>query len=231
MSKRYFFPRNESERLTWLQSFSNKLGSYATKYDIPAGDVTDTTNGYTSMAYWTNYANQYKGFVSKLVGYRNELGSSTEAAAVEPGPPVLPAAPTAVDPGVYLRAVAIANRIKSHNLYAVSDGNDLGIEGDEITPPDINSAKPIISVRLIGGGNPEIVWVRGSFDGIDIYVDRGNGTWVFLATDTIPNFTDTGALPAAGQSAVWKYRTIYRLDDAHVGQWSDEKVITVTGIV
>ena len=87
--------------------------------------------------------------------------------------------------------------------------------------------KPLIQVRLINGGHPEIVWKRKSADGIDIYVDRGAGSFIFLATDTVPNYTDTFTLPAG--AAVWKYRCIYRIDDAPVGQWSDTTIVTVSG--
>ena len=40
-------------------------------------------------------------------------------------------------------------------------------------------------MRLIQGGKPEIVWTKGDYDGVDIYVDRGNNQFVFLATNTI----------------------------------------------
>ena len=37
------------------------------------------------------------------------------------------------------------------------------------------------------------------------------------------------ALPAAGQSAVWKYRAIHLLDDEMIGQWSTTACISVMG--
>ena len=37
------------------------------------------------------------------------------------------------------------------------------------------------------------------------------------------------AMPPAGQSALWKYKAIYRQDDDRVGQWSDVVSIPVTG--
>ena len=36
-------------------------------------------------------------------------------------------------------------------------------------------------------------------------------------------------LPAAGQSALWKYKAIYHQGDARAGQWSDVVSIPVTG--
>jgi hypothetical protein len=48
--------------------------------------------------------------------------------------------------------------------------------------------------------------------------------------DTYPNYTDTSNLPAAGTSAVWRYKAIYRYGDAQAGLWSDVVSITVTGV-
>jgi hypothetical protein len=66
-------------------------------------------------------------------------------------------------------------------------------------------------------------------DGLEILVDRGTGAFGFLALDTIPDYLDTAPLPAAGSSAVWKYKAIYRLADEQVGQWSDVASISVMG--
>jgi hypothetical protein len=52
---------------------------------------------------------------------------------------------------------------------------------------------------------------------------------VFLAIDTIPDYTDTAPMPAAEQSALWKYKAIYRQGDERVGQWSDVVSIPVAG--
>ncbi len=61
--------------------------------------------------------------------------------------------------------------------------------------------------------------------------DRGNGdlTAPFLAADAVPDSTDTAAMPPAGQSALWKYKAIYRQDDDRTGQWSDVVSIPVAG--
>ena len=63
---------------------------------------------------------------------------------------------------------------------------------------------------------------------LEIWVDRGAG-FGLLAIDTVPDYLDTAALPAPGQSATWKYKAIYRLNDEQVGQWSDPASIAVMG--
>jgi hypothetical protein len=43
------------------------------------------------------------------------------------------------------------------------------------------------------------------------------------------DYTDTAAMPPAGQSALWKYKSIYIQADQRVGKWSDVVSIPVTG--
>ena len=76
----------------------------------------------------------------------------------------------------------------------------------------------------------KIQWVKQGLDALELWVDRGDGKgFVFLAIDTIVPYVDTAALPAAGQSALWKYKGIYLQADERVGQWSDIVSLAVNG--
>jgi hypothetical protein len=230
MTKKYFIPRQELEKLGWLQNFANKLGGYAAKYGLTVGEVADMVAAAIFYAFWANYINQYNEYNKKLIQYRNELRDGLPdgaTASVAPTPPVLGVVPSAVPPGIFKRAASIAAIIKNRTAYTEADGLDLGIEGSEAAKANLLDAKPSISLRLVQGGKPEVVWAKAGFDGIDIYVDRGNGSWVFLATDTYPNYIDNAPLPAGGTAAVWKYKAIYKYDDEVAGDWSDVVSITV----
>jgi hypothetical protein len=231
MSKNYFLPRADADKAIWLQNYSSKLPKYAGAYGISDAEVSDMLNASTDFNYWLNYQTQNDSFQQKLTQYKNDLrdGVANGAQAVPPSPPNIAGAPTVVQPGIFKRAAAIAALIKSRSNYNEADGKDLGIIGSEAAHTDVAAAKPVITLRLTSGGHPEIVWKKGDMDGIDIYVDRGSGQWQFLATDTYPNYTDTAPLPAAGQTALWKYKTIYRYNDEQAGQWSDVASITVSG--
>lgn len=223
--KKPFMPRTEAEKLSWLKNFANKLGTYATKYNITAAEVTDMVNGAAFYDYWYNYANQNNEYNKKLTQYRAELRDGIPAgatASVAPVPPTFAAAPTSVAPGIFNRASSIAVIIKKRSNYTQADGQDLAIEGteDNSSTRIEQESKPAISVRLIQGGKPEIVWSKGDYDGIDIYVDRGNNQFVFLATDTFPNYTDNSPLPTTG-AAMWRYKAIYKYGDEPIGQYSD----------
>lgn len=232
MAKQYYLPRKDADKALWLQNFANKLPAYAAKYLISSNEVYDMQNSAAVFSYWLNYQSQYEEFVKKITQYKNEMRDGVPAGAViamVPVPPTIPAQLQPVDPGIFTRATALANVIKSRQIYSAADGLDLGIEG-AVSRPDVASMKPSISVRLIAGGYPEIVWSKNGMDGIDIYKDTGSG-WQLLGFDPHPNYTDKSTLPPIGQSAIWHYKCIYRMDDDQVGQWSDTVTITVAGTV
>ncbi len=147
---------------------------------------------------------------------------------VLPTTPALPAAPPAVPPNIFGRNSALAARIKKHPAYTEAMGQDLGIIGAEQTI-DYTSLKPVLQITL-QAGHPVLGWRKQGMDSLELWVDRGDGKGsVFLAIDTVPDYTDTAALPAAGASAVWKYKGIYRESDEQVGQWSVVISTTVAG--
>jgi len=86
---------------------------------------------------------------------------------------------------------------------------------------------------------PSTRWLRGRttaaqvgqewMAGVEVLVYRGDGKgFVFLAVDTgLPIWTPPPA--ASGQSALWKYKSIYLQADPRVGQWSDAISIPVAG--
>lgn len=233
MKREYFIPGKDLAKQLWLQNFAAKLPTYAAKYGITAAEVTDTTNGSDYFAYWLNYKNRQEGFTKKVTKFKNEMrdGIDGNAASQAPVAPTFEAAPTAVSPGIFTRVASIVKVIKAKTNYTVSDGEDMGIEGSVAASKNLSEMKPVFNLRITSGGHPEIVWSKEGMDGIHIYVDRGSGTWQWLAMDSYPNYTDTSPLPAAGVAALWQYKIVYRLDDEEVGQFSDVASISVTGNV
>ena len=67
-------------------------------------------------------------------------------------------------------------------------------------------------------------------DSLELCKDWSDGKgFVLLTYTTSPDYADPSPLPAPGTSAVWKYKGIYRLNDAQTGQWSDVAAIGVIG--
>lgn len=230
--KKLIIPKADPERVLWLNQFAAALNNYAAKYNILPAEVTVVKSMAVFFDYWIAALTSIRDFSAKVTAFKNNMANGVEPNAenpTEPGFPVLAPPPPMVISGIFPFVMTIVKRIKSHKDYVTDDGEEMGIEADDITMPDVQTLKPVIKHQLVNGGYPQLQWVKQQTDGVLIQVNR-TGNWEFLAIDTVPDYIDTHPLPASGSSAVWQYRMIYRLDDANVGQWSDVVSITVTGV-
>jgi len=227
MPKSYYLPADEPGKGAWLTNLSAKLPSYSAVLGLSAADVASVTADALFFNYCLNSVGQVAAYSQQWTAYKNAARNGTSPAlGAYPAAPVFAAAPAMVAPGIFSRATAIVARIKVAPGYTDSIGQALQIIGADQTV-DVNSMKPVITADL-DAGQVDIGWTKQGMDGIEIQVDRGTG-FVFLAIDTIPGYTDTAPMPAAGQSALWKYKAIYRQGDDRVGQWSDVVSIPVAG--
>ena len=119
--------------------------------------------------------------------------------------------------------------IKAHPAYNTAMGEALGIEGAVHAGPDFTVFKPVLKLE-ISGGQPVVRWnwqgERAHLDMLELQVGRGEG-FTLLAFDTTPDYLDTHPLPA--QPTRWTYKSIFRVGDSRVGQWSDEVSIIIGG--
>ncbi len=231
MKKSNYVPSDEAGKELWLKNFSAKLTKYAAKYGIVANEVTDMVQSSAYITYINDYHQQFKEYLKEVTEYKKEVyggNKMNNIPSVVPQPPVFNQVPAVVPAAVFDRAISIGNRILAHTKYTTADGTDLGIE---VAPKaerivDTKNAKPEISLQLIDGGRPEIIWKRNGLDALEIWVDRSDGKgFVFCEIDLKPNFTDEHMLPT--QPELWRYKAIYRVDNKQVGKWSDIVSIAV----
>lgn len=226
--KKYFIPNKDDKKGLWIHNFQSKLPTYKTKYNRTSAETDDMTKSSLYFNYWLNVLKVIDTFKQGVTAFKNELRDGIPAGATALSEPVLPTLdppPAAVDPGIFPRASSIGASIKKHKDYVISEGEDMGLEGAELDPPDLVNSKPEIKLVLIAG-RPVVMWKKLGYDALYIEVDRGSG-YAFLAIDTEPDYVDTFALPPAPQT--WKYRAYYRLGDDNIGQLSDEVSIMVKG--
>lgn len=227
----YFLPLSDAGKLLWLNNFANKIGALASRYGISTAEVSDIVNSAAFYSGIVNYCNQVREQVQGITAYKNGMRDGEEDGAV----PVLPAAPGYTPPipanmplpGIFFRMTTYGNRIKKHAAYTLADGSTLGLEGATLAGRGTDT--PVLTLSRVMGNLVNVGWkkVKGT-SAIEIHVNRGSG-WNFLAIDSTPDYIDTETLPA-GQTAVWKYRAIYRNNDERDGEWGTEYSITVTGI-
>jgi hypothetical protein len=229
MAKSHYLPSDDAGKGAWLNNLAAKLPSYQAALGLTAADVTSATNDAAFFTYALNAQTQIAAYAQQWTTYKNSARNGADPAlGLAPVAPNLGTAPTAVAPGIVQRATALTARMKVAPGYTDSIGQALQIIGADQTV-DVNSMKPVLDAEL-DAGQVVVGWTKQGMDGIEIQVDRGDGKgFIFLAIDTIPNYTDTQPMPAAGQSALWKYKAIYIQADQRVGQWSDVVSIPVAG--
>jgi hypothetical protein len=228
MPKSYYLPADDAGKANWLTNLVAKLPAYQAALGLSAGDVASVTADAAFFSYALNAQTQIAAYAQQWTTYKNSArNGNTPALGDLPVAPVLPApAPALVAPGIFRRATALVARIKVAPGYTDAIGQALQVIGAEQTV-DVNALKPVLTAEQ-DAGQVVIGWTKQGMDGIEIQVDRGTG-FVFLAIDTIPDYTDSAPLPSAGQSALWKYKAIYLQADQRVGQWSDVVSIPVAG--
>lgn len=226
MAKAFFIPSDDAGKCTWLSNFAAKLPTYAAIVGVTPAEAAQVADDNLFFTYVCDALNKFKTYTQDWTAYKNAARNGPTLGNL-PTAPVLGAAPVPVSAEIFGRAALLGSRIKRHSSYTDAIGQDLGLIGAEQTV-DLVNIKPVLKVQM-QAGHPNLLWTKQGMDGIEIWVDRGTGTFAFLAIDTIPDYLDTAALPAAGTSAVWKYKTIYRFHDDQVGQWSDILSVSVMG--
>jgi len=224
MPKTYYVPADDPGKCTWLNNFAMKLPTYSSTLGVTPAEETSVADDNAFWLYVCDARNQFNQFGKDWTAYKNGARSGPSLGDM-PTPQSLPGAPTMVEANIFGRITTLVARIKKHPGYTEAIGQDLDIIGDEQTV-DLNAMKPVLKLTL-QAGRPNVGWKKSGMGSLEIHVDRGNGVFTYLATDTVPDYLDTATLPAAGTSAVWKYKAIYRFNDEQVGQWSDVASISV----
>lgn len=212
--------RNDLMLLAQCETIATNLPNYAAALGLPATDVAGNASDAVYMRYAYTQYDRYGKVAQNWTSWKNLVRDGGEGASSSaPAHPAAPASiPTAVAPGIVPRLRALIRRIKASSAYSVAIGKALGIEGAEEAAPDLEALQPELEAA-VAGDKVRIGWTRGAADALEIHVDRGDGKgFVFLAVDSVPDYFDTTPFPA--QSAVWKYKAMYRKDDERIGQWS-----------
>ena len=225
----------QGDQIVWLSNFANKLPALTATLGLTAGQVSAAVADCLWLIYvlqtWLPAVRPWAlGATDAATEAQSGTGTSPQVLPVFAAP-ALPAGTVAVAPGALNRIFALIQLIKDGGKATETISSNLGIIGSAQSGPDLATLKPIIAA-ILDGTRVMIKWGwigNGAFlDSCELMVDRGAG-FVWLTTDTTPNYLDTQPFPAPGQTALWKYKAIYRQGDDRVGQWSDVVSIAVAG--
>ena len=241
MKHESYLPREDAGISTLLMTLNNGLtNAMATKYNLTAEQRWRLKQAGLAfdhlLAVSTILADARQGFTA----LREGMFLGGEGSTPIPIGPTLPAVPT-IEPLVAGAPVPVeveaeffdflgrvVAQIKQAENYDRADGETLGIIGPEVPPPS-SDIKPQPKVKIGPSGKPVVTCKKSPFQGYQVEVARGTGTFADAGFATAREYEIPLPLPPAGQTETWKIRVQYRLQNALFGQLSDALEIDVRG--
>ena len=235
MKHQSYYPTRHADQVQWLENFVAKIGGYASALGLdPATTVADIIKDARWVMYiigpWLTAVRAYN-LACTQAAKQGQTGAGGLLVLPVFVPPPLPAGVVPRDEGALLRIFDLVAEIKENDACTDAMCADLRLLGPEDGPPDFATLAPELTAGLSGGG-VQIGWGWQGYgrylDQCEIHVDRADGKgFVVLTFDTTPGYTDNHPHPAT--LTQWKYRAIYRVDDAQAGQWSAVVAVNVGG--
>jgi hypothetical protein len=96
-------------------------------------------------------------------------------------------------------------------------------------PPEAATTKPVLKHKIVTGGCPELGVKLSPFKSWELWADFGTGTFAMYQVALKSKLLCEHALPPAGQSAIWRFKAIYRDGNSQFGQFSDVVSVLVAG--
>ncbi|MBL9113479.1 MAG: hypothetical protein JNJ83_00615 [Verrucomicrobiaceae bacterium] len=243
MKHNSYYPSPAPQQIVWLTNYSNKIGGYTAVLGLEALKVAATIADARWLVYimgsWQPAAKAWAKACTDAVKEAQFADSGALMVLPVFTPPPLPPADAGaglpavvpVNAGALDRIFSFVQVIKQSPGYTEAIASDLGTTGTEAVTPDLNTSRPELTVEVTGP-NVFVGWgwqgLSAWLEMLQLQVDRGDGQgFRDLAFDSTPGYLDTAPHPAA--LTKWKYRGIYRTDDAQVGQWSLPVEVVVGG--
>lgn len=215
-----------------LVAFDTNAPAYATKYLLTAPELARVTSARQSWQWFLDALEVGRNWGQNLTSLRDSMVTGAPAAPVPlPGGPTLPPYPEVgeLESGFFTFFASLVSRIKTAANYDVADGQQLGIEGAEIPPPDPATNIPVLTGDLYSSGHPELTCRKGQFQGYTVWLTRPGQGKKQTGFATTRRFVVEEPLPAAGTAEVWVFEAQYRYQNAPFGQVSQPLNLTVRG--
>jgi hypothetical protein len=225
-------PRTDNELMVWLNNFSSSFASHAASLGFTEADINSVKADAAMLDFLVgDLVPTYKSALQARTSYKTLIMSGpVGSAGGDPPPlPVTAAAPAPVTPGIVPRLRQLVQRIQLAPGYTEAIGLNLGIVGTDAGTSDAAdlSAKPTAKATALAGGQVQVDFSKGRYDGVAVESRRaGETVWASLGTDNYSPFVDTRPSAEVGKAEVREYRLRYVRLDEPVGEWSD--IVTAT---
>jgi hypothetical protein len=212
-----------------LTKFAGRLPTYSGILGVTTAEKNSATADAVFFAYTINWLGVNRDFSKASTSYKDlaRVAVGAEVLPAVPPTPVADTPPALVEAGIQKRFTDLAERIKKSPNYTPTIGDALGITKSASTfvPGD---GKPVLKLKLVEGGFPQISYKKGKYQ--SLMIQKDNGSVFELLTISVPaKYVDKANMPAQGETKKETYRAIYMYKGEVVGEWSDPVSINVTG--
>lgn len=223
-----YYPRRRQELPEWYQNFAAVLVVLAAKYGITAPQLADIAADNAWIQYWVPAIFEVEQQFDAMAGsdgYFNTMLTAAEGTATPSEPAIaLPAgAPAPIKPGARARVRLLANFIKGNPVYAVADGEALGIVASKETPNALSSLTADFTVRTLAGFAVEVTFSKQGMTAMRFEFRHKGGNWIFV--NVLPSSPGTLVLTpqTPGVAEQIEMRSILLDKNEPVGNYSDTK--------
>ena len=223
-----FIKKDDLEFSEQLTRFADRLPTYSSSLGVTTAEKNSAAADALFFAFVMSWLNMFRDFSGQATSYKDVARKGTVVLFAVPAAPVPETPPAMVNSNIQKRFSDLVGRIKKSPNYSVAIGRDLGIvaPASSFVPGD---GKPVLTVKLVEGGYPQIKFKKGKYSGAQIE-EETEGVWHLLTISTPPKYIDRADMPHSGETKIASYRAIYMYKGVPAGEYSEVFTITVTGI-
>ena len=229
MPSRDYYPSNMDALAAWWANFYVQLVALATKYGIDASAVGQAEKDNLWIQYWVQARHDADNLSQQLTKYFNAISGNDET--LEPPAAInwvlAGSSPQEQPPGIEFRTRKIARDIKNSMVYAVADGELLGIVGASALPPNFAGMTPEFTLETLVNFELKASFRKNGMDALKFEFRHKGGNWMpagFLVTSP-GTFAVMPTTPGTAEQV--EIRAFYILKNEIVGQVSDTKTALI----
>ena len=226
---RDYYPTNMDALAAWWANFIIQLTALAAKYGIDGTTVGDATKDNDWIQYWVQARHDADNLSQQLTKYFNSISGNDET--LEPPAPInwvlQGGVPNERPPGIEFRVRKIARDIKNSMVYAVADGELLGIVSPPPAPLNFAGMTPEFTLETLVNFELKASFRKNGMDALKFEFRHKGGNWLpagFLVTSP-GTFAVMPTTPGTAEQI--EVRAFYILKNDVVGNVSDTKTALI----
>jgi len=220
-----WYPRLQSELISWHNNFSTRATANGTTLGLTAGQVAQISADASAVLVMLNGLTAAIDYSKALTAYKDLLFNAPADTPTEP----VPTAPTTLvfgsetpEMGIEARTREYAAIIKASPAYTPDDGALYGIVGAAPLPP----STPTLEAFALTGSQVRLRIGKKGYAVLAVDSRRGGDDWEQIGVSMLDEFIDTRAALTPGQPELREYRVQGMENNVRVGDYSEVATVS-----